>query len=871
MKTTCRILVSALTLAAGIAHPTPGSVPAPLEPASTGGLVAVDRALARLSIHARLLVIGAHPDDEDNALMTYVSRWLGGEVAYLSLSRGEGGQNLIGSELGVELGAIRTGELLAARRVEGTRQFFARAYDFGYTRSLDETFERWPREILQRDAIRAARRFKPQVVAAIFPADSRARHGQHEASAVIAEDVYRMAGDPTAFPELGEEGLQPWQPRAHYRRAWSRDEATVDYSLGRLEPISGRSVGQIAASSRSLHRSQDMGMIQPLGEGVAGLVWLAGGGGKESKEIFAGIDTRLRAIAEVLPEAEEKREMIDLLERAEVLAHEARSRLSPANLEEVVPALVGIIELLTEAAAGVEAEPERKSSTAVADLLAEKLAVAETGLAAAAGVAVDAVSDRSEVSVGESLEVTAEVWAAGGVEVEVHEARLVSAAGWELLSAESAANSEDPGHERWSFSVRVPAGSAPSTPYFLQRPRIGDVYDWTDVSTATLGEPFGPPPLEVHFQLKIAGVPVNLVREVVYRWADQAFGERRSPLRALPRLEVSVSPRLRLWRLSGEGGGDVEVVLQSNVEEPVAGTVTVSAPEGWSPRPLAFAIDEPHGSRSLDLELTPPSGTEPGRYLLDFEVELEGGGRFATAHRVIDYPHIRPSVVPREATLVVSAFDVELPAIGEVGYVLGASDRVPGILSEVGISVRILTTEELRHGDLGRYGAILIGSRAYEINPALSESNGRLLDYVRRGGLLVTQYQQYQFVRGGYAPFPLEIARPHGRVTDETAAVTHLVPEDSVFHWPNEIGPPDWDGWVQERGLYFADSWDERYTALLEMRDPGQPTAESGALLVARVGEGTYVYSGLSFFRQLPVGVPGAIRLLANILGLGER
>jgi hypothetical protein len=680
-----------------------------------------------------------------------------------------------------------------------------------------------------------------------------------------------MAGDPVAFSELGEEGLEPWQPRAHYRRAWSREEATLDYSLGGLEPISGRSVGQIAASSRSLHRSQDMGMIQPLGERVAGLVWLAGGAGKESEEIFAGIDTRLQAIAEVLPEGEEKQEVIDLLDRVEALARETRNRLSPANLDEVVPALVDIVELLRETATLVRDGPELKGSAAVTDLLAEKLTVAEAGLAAAAGVAVDAVSDRSEVAVGEGLEVTAEVWAAGGVEVEVREARLVSAAGWELLSAESAAASEDPALEGWKFSVRVPAGSAPSAPYYLRRPRTGDIYDWTDVSTAILGEAFGPPPLEVHFELQIAGVPVNLVREVVYRWADQAFGERRSPVRALPRLEVSVSPRLRLWRLSGEGGGNVEVVLQSNVDEPVAGTVTVGAPEGWSPPPLTFAIDEPRGSRSLDLDLDPPPETEPGRYLVDLEVELEGGGRFAAAHRIIEYPHIRPTVVPRKATLVVSAFDVELPPIGEVGYVLGASDRVPGILGEVGMSVRILTSEELRHGDLGRYGAILIGSRAYEINPTLSESNGRLLDYVRGGGLLVTQYQQYQFVRGGYAPFPLEIARPHGRVTDETAAVTHLVPEDPVFHWPNEIGPRDWDGWVQERGLYFADSWDERYTALLEMRDPGQPSAERGALLVTRVGEGTYVYSGISFFRQLPAGVPGAIRLLANILGLGNR
>jgi LmbE family N-acetylglucosaminyl deacetylase len=254
-------------------------VPTALEPATTGGIETVDRSLAKLSTHRRVMVVGAHPDDEDNTVLALVSRGLGGEAAYLSLSRGEGGQNLVGPELGIGLGLIRTGELLAARRIEGSRQFFTRAFDFGYTRSLEETFERWPREIIQEDAVRAVRRFKPQVIVAVFPGDSRAGHGQHQMAGVIAVDMFDLAGEPDRFPGLTAEGLPPWQPEALYRRLWwGQEEPTFELLLGQVDPLSGRSMLQIAAASRSMHRSQDMGRLQPLGSRSGNVGWVAGEG-----------------------------------------------------------------------------------------------------------------------------------------------------------------------------------------------------------------------------------------------------------------------------------------------------------------------------------------------------------------------------------------------------------------------------------------------------------------------------------------------------------------------------------------------------------------------------------------------------------------
>ena len=295
---------------------------------------------------------------------------------------------------------------------------------------------------------------------------------------------------------------------------------------------------------------------------------------------------------------------------------------------------------------------------------------------------------------------------------------------------------------------------------------------------------------------------------------------------------------------------------------------------GWPSIETPFEIAEPEGSISLPLSLEPPPGIGAGLYQASVAAVLMTDGAEidptpvvrTRAMPVVEYPHIRPTAVPREARVSIRILDVELPQLDLVGYIPGASDRVPQVLEQIGLPIHIMDRSELEHGDLDSFDAIVVGSRAYEIDAALGRANGRLLEYARRGGTLLVQYQQYQFVLGGYAPFPLEIARPHGRVTDETAPVRILGPDHPVFRRPNRIDVADWEGWVQERGLYFADSWDDRYTPLLAMADAGR-SEERGALLVAPLGKGTYIYTGLSFFRELPAGVPGALRLFVNLLG----
>jgi LmbE family N-acetylglucosaminyl deacetylase len=855
-------LAAVLALGAAAAAPAPDNA---YEPPRAGGLAALDANLARLATNKRLLIIAAHPDDESTSLLTLVVRRMGGEAAYLSLSRGEGGQNLIGPELGVGLGLIRTQELLAARRLDGGRQFFTRAYDFGFTRSIDETRVRWPREILQEDAARVIRRFRPQVLYSVFSGTERDGHGQHQTAGQVAREVLSLAGDPAAFPRLDAEGLKPWKPSALYRSNWGEREGSILMSTGDVDPISGRSYQQIAAASRSLHRSQDMGQIQPPGPADTGARWVEGGAGAQGRDIFDGVDTRLSSIAATIGDTERRARVAALLDRASAKAVEARRRASPGDLPASLPAVAAILQDL-RAARALVAEVDR----AAADLLDEKLEIAESALADAALVTVDAISDRETAATGETLEASVSVWNAGAGAVEVESVALESADGWRGEGAAAGRGVAAGKLETWTWKVTAPA--EPTIPYFLKRPLSGDLYDWSEVPLSVRGEPFQPPAVVAVTRLRVAGTPIVLRREVVYRFRDQAFGEIRRPVRAVPAIEVAVDPAMIPWPLASRTPRTLEVTVVSNSESPRRGTLHVGVPDGWpAPEPVAFSLARRGDRQDLAIVLRPPASLAAGPRPVSVYAEVEGNTRFASELAVIDYPHIAATAMPLAAEARIHAFDVRLPAGRRVGYVRGAADRVPEALRAVGIPVTLLEGRDLEIGDLSRFDVIVVGVRAYEVSPALLRANSRLREWVERGGTLIVQYQQYDFVAGaGYAPRKLEIARPHDRVTDESAPVTVLVPDHPALTTPNRIVGEDWSGWVQERGLYFARSWDPAYQALLATADPGGPE-QRGVLLVAPVGKGTFVYTGLAFFRQLPAGVPGAYRLFANLLALGGK
>jgi len=862
-----------------------------LSPATTGGTAAVDRALFRLTVHRRMLMIGAHPDDEDNTLLTYVAQELGGEAAYLSLSRGEGGQNLIGDELGEALGVLRTGELLAARRLEGGRQFFTRAYDFGYSKSLDETLKAWPREAMAEDVRRIVRRFKPQVVVSIFPGDGRGRHGQHTAAGVMANSLFEADETETVATLLDREGWPTWMPESLYRRPWwNPEESDFEISLGGLDPSTGRSVFQRAAESRSLHRSQDMGRRQPLGDRTAGLERVRGpepsleNGEAGETGLFEGIDTSLEAIADLLAAGDERQRLRAELAAIRKLSEEARSELS---FSDPTGAVAPLAEISRRLATACDALMERTDPEArrVLALLEEKRDVAFGGLLAAAGVAVDASADREELVSGETAEIEVEVWSASPTPVKVMEIELLGETGLTTDWAEGDGGGADAlevdspadGIDRRRGTLRIASAAQPTIPYFLANEREGSLYDWSEVDAEQRGLPEASPPLVARVELEVAGALVEIEREVVYRSADQALGEVRRPLRIVPAVEVTLTPELTVVPVSS-GAIPIRVGLQSNAAQAVSGEVEIELPAEWIADGWAvvgdrdFEIVDPGGQTGLDLTVRLDGGrsTIPrsGRFELA-ATAVTHEGRFGASYPVVDFPHIRPTAVPKFARAMVTRVDLELPELGRVGYVRGAADRTPESLARVGLKVEVLDSATLASGDLSDFDAIVVGGRAYEIDPGLRESHPRLLRYLEGGGLLLVQYQQYQFVEGGYSPLPISISRPHGRVTDETAPVRPIDPSHRVFRSPNELVESDWEGWVQERGLYFAGEWDPALEPLLALADPGEEEL-LGALLVGRVGAGTYVYTGISFFRQLPVGIPGAYRLFANLLALAE-
>jgi LmbE family N-acetylglucosaminyl deacetylase len=795
-----------------------------LGPAGTGGVAALANALEQVGADKRVLIIGAHPDDEDTQLLTWLSRGLGAQAAYLSLNRGEGGQNLIGQELGPELGIIRSGELLAARALDGARQFFTRAYDFGFSKSAEETFRLWPRDSLLRDVLETIRRFRPQVVVSIFSGTPRDGHGQHQVAGILAHQAFDVLRDSS------------WGPVKLYRGGFFDSTASLTIPTGGIDPVLGQSYHQIAMAGRSRHRSQDMGRLQNPGPAQTRLALVASKV-SDTGSLFSGVDTVWRGH-----------------EKVRALIDSARAGLNP-----YAPA--GIVPYLTRAL----------QSLGPGDM--EQRAILEGALAAAAGVAVDAIADDAILTPGERLQVEVTVWNAGLAPLPVDAVELIAPGGWRVERIEPASGAVAPNtllvrH----FVVSVASDAERSQPYFLRRPMQGALYDWTGIPADVRGLPFEPPPLTAQVRGTVGGTPVTLMREVAYRYRDQANGEIRRPLMVTEHFDVAITPNLIVWPAAAIGAERaVTVAVTNRTRGAATAAVRLIVPRGWAPvLPETLTFSREDESRSINFTVRLPANPVTGTVVLRATATGADGVTSDGALSIIDYPHIRPRPSVHPSTVDIRVAQILLPGLARVGYVRGAADRVPEALEQVGVPVVLLDPDSLARGDLSRYDAIVIGSRAYEMDPALIAHNGRLLDYARGGGLLVVQYQQYPFIEGGFAPYPMNIARPHDRVSDETAPVTPLVPASPVFHSPNEITPDDWQGWVQERGLYFARDWDSTYVPMLETHDPGD-AARQGGLLIAPLGRGTYVYTGLSFFRQLPAGVVGAYRLFANLLNLGAK
>jgi len=838
--------------------------------------VALDQALRFLGHYKRVLVIGAHPDDEDTELLTILTRGEGAEAAYLSLNRGEGGQNLVGSELGVGLGILRTEELLAARRLDGAGQYFTRAYDFGFSRNLDDTWAHWPRDTILKDVVRVVRRFRPQIIVSIFSGTPRDGHGQHQAAAWAAIEAFKVAGDAKAFPELQqEEGLSAWMPLKLYRSTrFDTTATTLTLDGGEIDTALGKTLHQVAMASRSLHRSQDMGQLQTIGPSVVRLALLQDLTGQGKFGLWAGVDTTLASVRMTArgTKTREYRLLID----------SCRANLSDSLL---VRRLLRAAQLLAPVA-GSPWTP----GTPVPELQDQLRHLGEAWQAAT-GTLFDVRSSVARAAPGDSMELVLEA-----IGVPIEQAPPAFRSSTLAKGATSRARRLPAGGRtglEWRYAGRIPADRPPTQPYFLRASPPGNLYDWSAASTEK-GLPFGGS--EVVAGLGTTPLPAAWIwREGTFRWNDQARGEVRDPVEIVPRVDVKLSPHELPWRLSRTAPQVFTVTLVHGASDTTAGTVAIQLPEGWPVvTPQRFTLVRPNQRVELRFPVRAPAKVAAGVYSVSAVAQDTGGRRYEQGRVTISYPYIRARSYLTPSVARVTTLDLALPAMKRIGYIRGAADQVPEALLLAGLPVEVLDGSFLVNDNISVYSAIVVGPRAFETDSSLVTESGRLIDYARDGGLVIVQYQQYGFFFGSYAPFPLFVAsRPpgttervvstpqsmngaapallggHDRVTDENAVVTVVDSTARVLRVPNRLGPADWEGWVQERGLYFARAWAPEYRTVLETHDPGEANLEGG-LLIAKVGKGTWVYTGLSFFRQLPAGVPGAYRLFANLLALNS-
>ncbi len=839
--------------------------------------------LRRLQTIASMLHTAAHPDDESTELLAYLARGQGARVAYLSLNRGEGGQNGIGPELWEGLGVIRTEELLSARKLDGTEQYFTRAMDFGYTRSAEETLQKWNREEVLGDLVRVIRMMRPLVVVNGFSGTTGDGHGQHQVAGMLTPEAIKAAADPARFPEqIVKEGLQPWQVLKVYSRRFGQASSgpRAEFDVGVYDPVLGRSYAELAADGRSRHRSQDFGMIQARGSQPRAFPRLQSSvqAPDVEKSLFTGIDVTGAGVAKFAGKEGER--MLPALTKIKELAAKALSEFRIEQPEAIAPHLAaGLREVRALRATLGSLDPVSKAT--VDGMLARKEQEFNDALVKSHGVIVDALSNTEIVTPGEAVDVSANVFLGRSALGENGSAsaspniKLVAPAGWrvepvqveqeQLTGIQAFMRGREKADITSRFRATIPGNEQPTQPYWLAKPRTKDQFDWDDTMPRNL--PFAPAIAHARVELTLGGERVVVNQPVEYRFSDKTFGEIRRELKVAPALTLTVHPQLLIIPAAGaDRTREISVEVTHNARKKTDGAVKLVAPQGWKveadDRPLAFTRQNERTARAF--KVTPPAGANG---VFDLKAVAGAGGReYASGYSVISYPHIESHFIYRPATAKVEVFDVKVASNLKVGYVMGSGDDGPEALRQMGVNVKLIGAAELASGDLSVYDTIVLGIRVYEVNDDVMANNKRLLDYVSNGGTLIVQYNKNEYVNGNFAPYPVKMARGD-RVTDENAAVTVLVPDHPLFNFPNKITGEDWKGWVQERGLYFLSDWDQRYTPLLASSDdPGNPL--KGGQLIAQVGRGNYIFTGYSWFRQFPAGVPGAYRLFANMVSL---
>jgi LmbE family N-acetylglucosaminyl deacetylase len=790
-------------------------------------------AIKKLGVLGSVLFIAAHPDDENTAFLAYMAKGRLMRSAYLSVTRGEGGQNLLGAEQGDLMGVIRTQELLAARRIDGAEQYFTRAIDFGYSKTLEESMRIWGKERVLSDVVWVIRSYRPDVVVMRFT-PTQGGHGNHTSSAALTEEAYAAAGDPLRFPEQLKY-VQIWKPK---RLLWnvfrfqqtdrpSKPDSAVTLDLGTYSPVLGESFTEIAGRSRSMHKSQGFGAGQNRGEFINYFQHVSGE--MAQADIFDGINTTWSRIKGG--------------EGVSKFLEDAYRTFDEENPAKSLPSLLR--------AYGEMEKLKTDSWTQV-----KKSELVEV-IKLCGGLWLDALSSDNFGPPGVDIRITA-----SALNRSSYLFRLIKVAGPfgrfdTTLTVQLQGNQQ----VQVPFTLKLPKEVPYSQPYWLIEPAELGAYRLPQQQL--VGRPENAPALSVSMTLGSNDGVITVDVPVRFRAVDPVEGEQYRPFGVIPPIALNLPEKIYVF--ADGKSHSVQVNIRGNVAS-ASGAVALRTPDGWkvTPPSVPFDLRQKDENLSVSFQVEPTVRSASGSFGV---VATVGDVRVHQDMITIRYPHIPPQTVFPEAEGKLLRIDLK-KTDRRIGYIMGAGDDIPVALRQMGYSVTLLTDEDLKNGNLSQYDVILTGVRAYNTRPVLKANQRKLMEFVESGGTYVVQYMTARRAEtDNLGPYPFNVTSD--RVSVEEATVRFLAPDHPVLNSPNKITQADFDGWIQERGLYFADKWDARYTAILGSNDPGEPSRDGG-LLVAQYGKGSYVFTGYAFFRQLPAGVLGAYRLFVNLISLGS-
>jgi LmbE family N-acetylglucosaminyl deacetylase len=878
----------------------PGEIP------QDAGMTGLRFQLHRLGTTARLMQVVAHPDDEDGGMLTLEARGHGVDTLLMTLNRGEGGQNKVGSNLSDVLGVLRGLELLASDQYYGIQDRFSRVADFGFSKSADETFEKWGgHDIALADMVRVIRTFRPDVLVARFSGTPRDGHGNHQASGILTKEAFRAAADPKRFPEQIAQGLEPWQPKKLYMGnvcgfgAMTCPDAdwTVKLNTGEYNAELGKSYIQFSMEGLRHQLSQgaanwtvdpgDRFTFYKLEDSV--IPSTTGKDGHE-KSFFDGLDTSLSGLAAKLGvEANRVPHLHDELTAVSASAVKAADAAKGNDVSAAAAPLIPVVAGLDKAAN--EIQQSTLNRAAKVDLLTAiraKQQQAETALNLALGVSLTAdVSSDGNPQIHAAKEADALTTVSPSQEFLIHvtlhngskqplvidHVKLEVPAGWNTIQGRTNPETISAGKDLDAdFRLQVPKDTPYTRPYWHRdNPDAESITHVDNEKYATL--PFPPPPLraQVEYSVSNAGAKTSngITAVVVTPFLDESGKQRQRPLAIVPSFSVELEPGMHVISTHNGSTSSVTVGVTSDLTREVRGELHLELPDGWRSEPVQSPADLKKRGEKQEFEFKVfPARLQEGRATIRAVLQSEGE-KYSEGYTLVTREDLGSFYYYQPAQQRVSIVDVQAPHDLKVGYIMGAGDEIPTVLKQIGMDVTLIPAEKLASEDLSQYGTIVLGIRAYDTQKDVAANNRKLLDFASAGGTLVVQYNAAvgDFNAGKFTPYPADLSR--ARVSVEEAPVNILAPDDSVFHYPNMITPRDFDGWIQERGLYFMSSWDDHFKPLLACHDPGEEP-QKGGLLRASYGKGTYIYTGYSFFRELPAGVPGAVRLYVNLLYAGH-